>query len=135
MSLLFDHADIRADSGSRVEEFHCKCLDDACPAHLPGCNGKKPRGLGYTNVPPSISYSLWSSPPFETKVPYSLNNGQGLTKSVNRQLHTVGAVDGFFNSGSLESGASFTYTFTQAGEFEYFCLPHPWMRAKVIVER
>ena len=50
------------------------------------------------------------------------------------QMHTVSAVDGSFDSGFLETGAAFTYTFTQPGEFEYFCQPHPWMRAKVIVE-
>jgi nitrite reductase (NO-forming) len=49
------------------------------------------------------------------------------------QLHTVTAVDGSFDSGFLEEGATYSFTFDQAGEFEYFCLPHPWMRAKVIV--
>jgi plastocyanin len=50
------------------------------------------------------------------------------------QMHTVTAVDGSFDSGFLETGATFSYTFTEVGEFEYFCTPHPWMRAKVIVE-
>jgi plastocyanin len=50
------------------------------------------------------------------------------------QLHTVTAVDGSFDSGFLEVGASFSYTFTEVGDFEYFCLPHPWMRARVVVE-
>jgi nitrite reductase (NO-forming) len=79
----------------------------------------------------------------ETEVPadYSVNVltvniGTMVTwTNEDEQLHTVSAVDGSFDSGFLESGASFTYTFTQPGEFEYFCLPHPWMRAKVIVER
>lgn len=50
------------------------------------------------------------------------------------QMHTVTAVDGEFDSGFLETGQTWSYTFTEAGEFEYYCLPHPWMRAKVIVE-
>ena len=50
------------------------------------------------------------------------------------QLHTVTAADGSFDSGFLEPGASFSHTFTDAGDFEYFCLPHPWMRARVVVE-
>ncbi|HZD23626.1 MAG TPA: copper-containing nitrite reductase [Acidimicrobiia bacterium] len=49
-------------------------------------------------------------------------------------FHTVTAVDGSFDSGFLEEGGTFSYTFETAGEFEYFCTPHPWMRAKVIVE-
>lgn len=49
-------------------------------------------------------------------------------------LHTVTAVDGSFDSGFFDSGESYSYTFTEVGEFEYFCQPHPWMRAMVIVE-
>jgi len=49
-------------------------------------------------------------------------------------LHTVTAADGSFDSGFLEEGDTWSYTFEDIGEFEYFCLPHPWMKAKVIVE-
>jgi nitrite reductase (NO-forming) len=50
------------------------------------------------------------------------------------QVHTVTAVDGSFDSGFMATGASFSHTFDAPGEFEYFCGPHPWMRAKIIVE-
>jgi nitrite reductase (NO-forming) len=50
------------------------------------------------------------------------------------QMHTVTSVDGEFDSGFLDTGASWSYTFDEVGEFEYYCLPHPWMRAKVVVE-
>jgi nitrite reductase (NO-forming) len=50
------------------------------------------------------------------------------------QMHTVTEMNGAFDSGFLETGDTWSYTFTEAGEFEYYCLPHPWMRAKVIVE-
>jgi nitrite reductase (NO-forming) len=49
------------------------------------------------------------------------------------QMHTVTS-DGVFDSGFLMTGDSFSYTFDEVGEFEYYCQPHPWMRAKVIVE-
>ena len=49
-------------------------------------------------------------------------------------LHTVTAVDGSFDSGFYGEGESWSYTFDEAGEYEYLCTPHPWMRAKVIVE-
>ncbi len=48
-------------------------------------------------------------------------------------MHTVTAVDGSFDSDLLGTGESWSYTFTEAGEFEYLCTPHPWMRAKVVV--
>lgn len=49
-------------------------------------------------------------------------------------MHTVTAADGSFDSGFLNEGDTFSYTFDEPGEYEYFCSPHPWMRAKVIVE-
>ncbi|MFQ5967710.1 MAG: plastocyanin/azurin family copper-binding protein [Acidimicrobiia bacterium] len=49
-------------------------------------------------------------------------------------MHTVTATDESFDSGFLKFGESWSYTFNEVGEFEYFCTPHPWMRAKVIVE-
>ena len=49
-------------------------------------------------------------------------------------LHTVTAVDASFDSGFLNEGDTWSYTFNDPGEFEYFCAPHPWMRAKIIVE-
>ena len=48
-------------------------------------------------------------------------------------LHTVTAVDGSFDSGMISEGGTFSYTFETPGDFEYFCTPHPWMRAKVTV--
>jgi plastocyanin len=48
-------------------------------------------------------------------------------------MHTVTAADGSFDSGFLETGESFSYTFNTPGEFEYFCVPHPWMRARIVV--
>ncbi len=55
------------------------------------------------------------------------------TNTDETMMHTVTAVDGSFDSGMVASGATFSHTFTEAGEFEYFCTPHPWMRAKVVV--
>jgi plastocyanin len=39
-----------------------------------------------------------------------------------------------FDSGPLKPAGIFTHTFKTAGEFNYFCDPHPWMVAKVIVK-
>ncbi|MEX2550278.1 MAG: plastocyanin/azurin family copper-binding protein [Nitriliruptoraceae bacterium] len=55
------------------------------------------------------------------------------TNDDDAMMHTVTADDGSFDSGLLDAGDSWSYTFTEAGEFEYFCSPHPWMRAKVVV--
>ncbi len=47
--------------------------------------------------------------------------------------HTVTARDGSFNSGNLDPGKSWTYTFTLPGIYNYYCSYHPWMMGKVIV--
>jgi len=48
--------------------------------------------------------------------------------------HTVTSVSGSFDSGSIESGKTYSYKFNQAGTFEYSCINHPSMpHGKVIV--
>ena len=49
-------------------------------------------------------------------------------------IHTVTSADGLFDSGFLNEGDTWSYTFDEPGEFEYLCTPHPWMRAKIVVE-
>lgn len=48
-------------------------------------------------------------------------------------VHTATDVDGSFDSGFLNEGDSWSRTFTEPGEYEYYCIPHPWMRAKIVV--
>ncbi|MCH8995986.1 MAG: amicyanin, partial [Thaumarchaeota archaeon] len=52
--------------------------------------------------------------------------------------HTVtsgvpGAPDGVFDSGLFLAGDTFSYTFDEVGEYDYFCMVHPWMTGKVQV--
>lgn len=54
--------------------------------------------------------------------------------------HTVTAkghtskTKGLFDSGTLSKGQSFSYTFKEAGTFEYYCAIHPSMIGKIEVE-
>ncbi|MFV0309576.1 MAG: plastocyanin/azurin family copper-binding protein [Desertimonas sp.] len=41
--------------------------------------------------------------------------------------------DGLFDSGLLEPGDTFEFTFDEPGTFEYHCTPHPWMGGRVVV--
>jgi len=41
--------------------------------------------------------------------------------------------DGVFDSSLFLAGNTFSHTFTEAGQFEYFCSIHPWMTGTVIV--
>jgi len=52
--------------------------------------------------------------------------------------HTVTSDTGLFDSGSLQKGEEFFYTFTKAGEYPYYCAPHggpngQGMSGKIIV--
>ncbi len=47
--------------------------------------------------------------------------------------HTVTADNGSFDSGFIDPGGSYTYTFTTAGAFTFHCTPHPWMKGTVVV--
>ncbi len=38
-----------------------------------------------------------------------------------------------FDSAILNPGMSYSYTFTQAGTYPYYCMIHPWMRGNVTV--
>jgi len=47
--------------------------------------------------------------------------------------HTVVST-GHFRSKPLDTGDKFTFTFTSAGSFVYFCSLHPHMQASITVE-
>jgi plastocyanin len=48
--------------------------------------------------------------------------------------HTVVADDKSFKSKTLDTDEKFSYTFTKAGTYPYFCSIHPKMTAKVVVQ-
>jgi len=48
--------------------------------------------------------------------------------------HTVVSTDRVFKSKVLDTDEKFSYTFTQAGSFPYFCSIHPKMTGKVVVK-
>jgi plastocyanin len=48
--------------------------------------------------------------------------------------HTVSQVGGGFESGKLDPGKTFSYTFDTAGSYDYFCQFHPNMKGTVVVQ-
>ena len=48
--------------------------------------------------------------------------------------HTVVSQDTSFKSKALDTDEDFTYTFSKAGTYNYFCSLHPKMTAKVVVQ-
>ncbi len=52
-----------------------------------------------------------------------------------QDAHTVTAKSGPFRSKPLNTGDTFTYTFTNAGSYDYYCTIHPFMTATVVVTK
>lgn len=48
--------------------------------------------------------------------------------------HTVTSTEGKFDSGLIEPGGKWSYTFTEAGTYDFNCTPHPFMKGVVIVQ-
>lgn len=53
--------------------------------------------------------------------------------NVDEDPHTATAVAKAFRSPALDTGGKFSFTFTKAGDYAYFCSLHPHMTGKVIV--
>ena len=49
--------------------------------------------------------------------------------------HTVTASNGAFDSGNLDQGATYSFTFTQEGTYSYICKYHPNMKGQIIVTK
>jgi plastocyanin len=47
--------------------------------------------------------------------------------------HTWTAREGPFDSGAIDPGTDFTYTFDESGAFDYFCAIHPTMEGTISV--
>jgi plastocyanin len=64
----------------------------------------------------------------------TINQGDTVTWNNNGPTpHSATANDGSFDTGILKKGQSGSHTFNQAGTFSYFCKPHPFMKATVVV--
>ncbi len=48
--------------------------------------------------------------------------------------HTVVSTDGVFRSKVRDTDEKFSYTFTKAGTYPYFCSVHPKMTGKIVVQ-
>ena len=74
--------------------------------------------------------------PFETKVKkgtkVTWTNADTAAHTSTSGTPTKGP-DGSFDSSLIPAGKSFSYTFSKAGKYDYFCMVHPWMIGKVTV--
>jgi plastocyanin len=70
-----------------------------------------------------------------TPTPITVQVGQTVTWTNEGFVsHTVTAVSGEFDSGTIRGGGHYSMTFSKPGTFAYKCTIHPQMRGSVIVE-
>ena len=79
----------------------------------------------------------------ECYLPSSLTVETGTTviwKNLDGAVHLAtsgtpdGGPDGIFDSGMIMTDGIFEHEFTDNGEFQYYCLVHPWMVGTITVE-
>jgi len=82
-------------------------------------------------IPGAASYATGYNPDNITVV-IGVNDTVIWTNNDN-EPHTVTALDGSFNSGNMNPGDTYTYTFTKPGTYPYTCTYHAWMHGYVTV--
>ena len=79
----------------------------------------------------------------ECYLPSLLTIGTGTTviwENIDTAAHLAtsgtpaGGPDGVFDSGMIMAGGTFEHEFIDSGEFQYYCIVHPWMVGTVTVE-
>jgi plastocyanin len=100
-------------------------LTKAVPPSAAGVHVTIPSGAS-TNQ--SLGYS-----PSNITVVIGINNTVYWTNE-DSGVHTVTAVGGTFDSGDLNPGNTFAWTFTTPGTYPYHCTIHTWMTGTVVVK-
>jgi plastocyanin len=119
-----------------------------------GAGAAAPTTIGQTQVPtptPTVAPITTTPASGSTQTLMIINDSNGsfgfspvtftikvgttvIWKNMSSAPHTVTSDDGqTFDSGTVQVGGTFQFTFKNAGTFSYHCNIHPYMRAKIIV--
>ncbi|WP_235916306.1 cupredoxin domain-containing protein [Antrihabitans cavernicola] len=120
----------------------------ASGAETPGMPGGQAPAIAMTGMPGMSDMSAPAAPPVAPTsanavniddfafAPASLTVPVGTTvtwTNKDEEPHTVASGDGSFHSPGMGAGATYSFTFTKAGNFDYICSIHPFMHATVVV--
>jgi len=85
----------------------------------------------------SIVKESWNPEITESYAPIAVKVESGTTVTWTNDdivIHTVTEQESeSFDSGFIQAGASWDYTFDNSGEYNYYCTLHPWMKGAVLV--
>ena len=94
---------------------------------LAGSATAPPLQAGGTHTVEIVDFAF--SPPTLTIVA-----GESVTwTNADQAMHTATSGSGAFDSGDLDPGESFTFTFMTPGTYAYLCTPHPAMTGSIVV--
>ena len=83
---------------------------------------------------PKDAWSTSSTTPYEP-IRIQVQEGTEVTwTNDDSVVHTVTDVNNKFDSNLINSGESWSYTFTEEGTYNYYCTLHPWMKGTVEVK-
>jgi LPXTG-motif cell wall-anchored protein len=132
------------DDGDRLEPGPESESQPAPPAPAPNEAAPQPQLLGdeASEAPASDPKALAAASGSVTIADFTfapktitVNQGDTVTWNNNGPTpHSATANDGSFDTGILKKGQTSSHTFSQAGTFSYFCTPHPFMKATVVVQ-
>ena len=129
---LYEIPRLDADEGSEVEVMESGMLESETVIQDNSETVMIPAGVGTPGCEETN----------ECYLPSSLTIKAGTTvtwENVDNAAHLAtsgtpeGGPDGIFDSGMIMSGSTFAYEFSDSGEFEYYCIVHPWMVGTVTV--
>ena len=88
-----------------------------------------------TNIPGCEEVNLCYDPPSLI----IFTGGEIIWKNDDSSSHTVTSgniiegPDGIFDSGLINAGETFSFKFEESGEYDYFCMIHPWANGSITV--
>ncbi len=94
------------------------------------------QGVVYVDMPPGVGQNLkLNYEPANITVVLGVNSTV-VWRNLDNVIHTVTATDKSFDSGDIKAGASWNYTFTKPGKYDYYCIYHAaWMKGTVVVKQ
>lgn len=114
----------------------------------PGMSGMTPGMPGMQSTPSSASATTSEIPAPQGGTSVSISdfkfNPATLTVPVgttvtwtnqDEEPHTIAAKDGSFHSPGMDTHATYSYTFTTPGSYDYICSIHPFMTGTVVVTK
>jgi plastocyanin len=111
----------------------CGSSNSATPSSPTPTPTPSPAASGSTVAIPTGAQTLGSSAYVPN--PITVAAGRAVTWMNNDSTaHTVTSNTGVFNSGTLGPGQSFSFTFQNAGTFQYHCSFHAGMVGSVVVQ-